>query len=274
MPKLPKPARQPTGKSLEREYWRKIRTLIDPARKLVDELLIPELARIGRMAGIGTRQDASRIDVEPWANVVAAIMAEIRERFDDQASAQVESLVSNMGSQADSFNLRAVRQQIAGVLGVDVWTEVPEIGPMLQAWAVENVGLIKSVPERYFSEIEGIVLRSFNAGQRAEEIAPQIAKRYGVSESRGMLIARDQISKLQGDLTRQRQTSLGVKKYVWRTSQDERVRSSHRKLNGKTFSWNKPPITNSNGDRNHPGGDYQCRCTADPVIDLDEIAGD
>jgi uncharacterized protein with gpF-like domain len=42
----------------------------------------------------------------------------------------------------------------------------------------------------------------------------------------------------------------------------------HRALEGTVHSYNDPPVTNKQGDRNHPGGDYQCACQAEPVIDL------
>lgn len=46
--------------------------------------------------------------------------------------------------------------------------------------------------------------------------------------------------------------------YVWRTSGDNKVRSSHAANNGKIFAWDNPPETG------HPGEDYGCRCTAEP----------
>ena len=48
--------------------------------------------------------------------------------------------------------------------------------------------------------------------------------------------------------------------YVWRTHQDERVRTSHRINDGSIFSWSDPPPTG------HPGEDYNCRCTATPYF--------
>jgi Phage Mu protein F like protein len=46
--------------------------------------------------------------------------------------------------------------------------------------------------------------------------------------------------------------------YVWRTSQDEKVRSAHRANDGHLFNWSDPPETG------HPGEDYNCRCEAIP----------
>lgn len=46
--------------------------------------------------------------------------------------------------------------------------------------------------------------------------------------------------------------------YIWRSSGDSRVRSSHAVNNGKIFAWDNPPETG------HPGEDYGCRCRAEP----------
>ena len=43
----------------------------------------------------------------------------------------------------------------------------------------------------------------------------------------------------------------------WLTSDDERVRPSHREKVGKFFRWDDPPA-----DTGHPGADIQCRCVA------------
>ena len=55
----------------------------------------------------------------------------------------------------------------------------------------------------------------------------------------------------------------GSNKYKWRTQKDSRVRLTHRKLEGKIFSFDKPPIID--GRPLHPGEDYNCRCVAIPV---------
>lgn len=47
--------------------------------------------------------------------------------------------------------------------------------------------------------------------------------------------------------------------YIWRTVQDDKVRSSHAARAGETFSWTNPP------EGGHPGEDFGCRCWAEPV---------
>jgi len=47
-------------------------------------------------------------------------------------------------------------------------------------------------------------------------------------------------------------------RYIWRTRNDGKVRSSHAAREGLVFSWDDPPVGG------HPGEDYNCRCTAEP----------
>ncbi len=58
--------------------------------------------------------------------------------------------------------------------------------------------------------------------------------------------------------------------YIWRIEPDDlpRTRSGHRRLNGRKFSWDDPPVVdNTTGERGHPGLDKYCRCWAEPVPD-------
>jgi SPP1 gp7 family putative phage head morphogenesis protein len=115
--------------------------------------------------------------------------------------------------------------------------------------------------------VEKVVREGIHAGTRVENIKEQIKERFNVSESRARLIARDQVGKLNAQLAEQRQRALGVSRYEWSSSNDERVRPMHKELDHSIQRWDSPPITNEDGDRNHPGEDYQCRCQALPIVD-------
>ena len=55
--------------------------------------------------------------------------------------------------------------------------------------------------------------------------------------------------------------ALQVETYIWRSQDDDRVRAAHADLDDRVFAWANPP---SGG---HPGEAWNCRCTAEPVID-------
>ena len=87
-------------------------------------------------------------------------------------------------------------------------------------------------------------------------------------EKHANLIARDQISKLNGQLNKVRQTSAGITKFVWRTQKDDRVRPRHRQLHGKEFGWEE------GADGTIPGEPINCRCWGQAVIDRDQVLSD
>jgi SPP1 gp7 family putative phage head morphogenesis protein len=147
----------------------------------------------------------------------------------------------------------------------------PGIAPLIDRFQDANARLITKMRDETIQQIRAVLDDAWTKGERVEVMREKLQERFGVSESRADLIARDQTLKLNAEITQTRQTAAGVQKYVWTTSGDERVRPMHDDLDGQTFSWDDPPVTNEAGDRNHPGGDYQCRCTAMPV--LDELAG-
>jgi SPP1 gp7 family putative phage head morphogenesis protein len=70
-----------------------------------------------------------------------------------------------------------------------------------------------------------------------------------------------------GQVTQARHQAAGVTEYVWRTSRDERVRQRHKELDGSRQKYSDPPVVDeATGRRAHPSDDFQCRCTADPVL--------
>ena len=125
------------------------------------------------------------------------------------------------------------------------------------------MALIKSINAQYLAQVEQIVITGVRGGLNTKTIAGSVQTRFGVSASRSTLIARDQSTKFYGNLNGLRQEEAGVEQYIWRTSEDERVRSDHASKDGKVFSWDKPPP-----DTGHPGHSIQCRCVAEPVIDF------
>jgi SPP1 gp7 family putative phage head morphogenesis protein len=135
----------------------------------------------------------------------------------------------------------------------------------------DNVGLITSIAPTMLGQVQDVISEGVRGGLRVEDLSKQIQERLGVAESRANLIARDQTGKLNAQLTETRNRELGVTEYVWQVSGgpsgDGRVRDTHLELDGTTHRYDDPPITNDQGDRNNPGEDFQCRCSALPKLD-------
>lgn len=164
----------------------------------------------------------------------------------------------------DNVNKKRFYSAINNAIGIDLQSVIQNEGieDALIATTRENIGLIKSIPDEYFKKLETMVFTGTTQGNTARSMIKQIVDLGHSTTKRAKLIARDQTSKLNSALNQQRQQNLGIEKYIWRTSEDERVRETHKRNDGKTFAWNDPPPTG------HPGEEIQCRCVAIPVIEL------
>ena len=242
--------------SVEREYQRFAKLL----NKVLRESVTDELERIRRLAV------NSALKTDGLSEDVLAIMQDIKKRFNGKiTSAQMVAELKKIAQQTDNFNSRQYQAVIRAALQVDIFQHEPWLRELTDMWVSENVRLIKSIPDQFFGEVEGIVGRGLMDGTLTDDLGEQIERVYGVSQRRAQLIARDQVGKLNGDLSMYRQTSTGIESYIWSTSKDQRVRPSHADREGKEFYWNNPP------EDGHPGKAIYCRCVALPVIDLDKI---
>jgi SPP1 gp7 family putative phage head morphogenesis protein len=141
---------------------------------------------------------------------------------------------------------------------------------MLEQWVSANVDLIKTVPKDSLGSLKEKVYSDYMNGRSTTNIVKELQRQYGMDKRHAQLIARDQTAKLNSNITQSQQRDAGVNKYKWSTVGDGRVRDSHDALDGEIFSWDDPPETDD-GRRCHPGEDYQCRCCAIPVFDIDEL---
>lgn len=167
------------------------------------------------------------------------------------------------------------RREMSRLLGINLREGVPGLQALIDQWRDHNVHLIETglwadrmrpqLRPSMLADVSAVVEQAHAQGLRVEYIAGELQERFGVSDSRAELLARDQVLKLNGQINQQRQRAVGVRQYRWRTSGDERVRERHAELNNSIQSWDAPPEV-APGRFEHPGGDYQCRCTASPVL--------
>jgi SPP1 gp7 family putative phage head morphogenesis protein len=228
---------------LEALLAREFQALASIALRELEPLLIHQL---------GARKDAASLS-DLWRRLRSTLRPEaILRRLFQQVNADVTA----------SLERRLPELPLASV--------VSNGAQLREAWVARNADLIKVEP-RLQRAIEEVLSAPLERGVRVEEIRKQLQERFGIEERRAQLIARDQTLKLAGQLQEERQTQAGIKRYVWTTSDDERVREDHAALDGTIQEWANPPVVDKRtGRRGHPGDDFQCRCSADPILDEPE----
>lgn len=252
----------------EREYVRDLRRYVREMAAEVERLLVPSLPAILEEYKREARSDAWTDRLREIMNELIRLMAVLADprvqrlpgRFTVVSSfndAQIAMIAkANTGLTLPSVQVGA---PVSRLLGVNVFRNEPFLAPMAEGWVKVNTDLIKSLPTRLNSELEGIIARGVMNGASVKQLRDQIRARYPVSNYRATLIAQDQTLKLNAALTRSRLESLGVRQYTWRSVQDSRVRPEHADLNGKVFSFDNPP------SEGNPGTPVRCRCRAEAV---------
>ena len=238
------------------------RVVLARLKELTKEKLLPKLKKIaGRVASeTNIIEDSS---LEDLSEIIDDMWDTVSKQF---GTVKFRDLVFDIGRAAASFQAKEMNKYFAPVVGVDVVGGEDWLRPEISKFTAENVALIKSVPSQYFTQLETTLAKGISDGLRPEALAKIVEERFGVAESKALLIARDQVGKFYGDLERIRQADLGVTKYTWQTANDSRVRDEHAARQGESFEWNDPPVDG------HPGEAINCRCYAEP--DLSDILGE
>lgn len=140
-----------------------------------------------------------------------------------------------------------------------------------------NAQLISTVPQVVAERTVHHVQQEQMAGRRAEDIMHDL-KPYmrNLKDWQVQRIARTEVAKADTAITRTRAEEIDLNWYVWETSQDARVRDSHRKMSGVLVSWADPPapevlIGRKSEGHYHAGNIYNCRCIALPLVDMSEV---
>lgn len=178
-------------------------------------------------------------------------------------SAAVErtSWLNEAGNLCAKGNGEAIVEQLRGVAVVRPLASQPWLAPLLDVWRANNVALIGRLGDAARERLSATIGDAWDSGASIADLERRLGEDADIVGRRARLIARDQVGKLNGQLTMLRQSALGIEHYVWQTTMDERVRQTHADRHGERFAWAEPPPDG------HPGTPIQCRCTAAPDID-------
>jgi SPP1 gp7 family putative phage head morphogenesis protein len=250
--------RQVPPLSIERDYAGEIQRLVDVARAVLRPLeqALPHLLAA---AARERRHDAGE------GSEIRKIIESARRHLTDTVTPQdVERLARLFAERTATYQRIQLNSQVHAALGVDLFVPDTKLAAILDGFVAENAALITSVPAQVIDRIEGRVTRAVTDGTLHDDLAADLQKEYGFGERRAALIARDQIGKAYGQVNASRQRDLGVERYRWVTSRDERVRPEHRALDGLVFRYDDP----TGGDHGMvPGQPILCRCMAEPIFD-------
>jgi SPP1 gp7 family putative phage head morphogenesis protein len=242
-------------KLVEGDYARAIVDLVTASMSAVRQLIdaLPRLLRSAQETrGIRADEDEARTARDAIERARLAV-----EQLANQTA--IEGAAERAARQTSIHHRTQLSRQTKAALGVELVTMDARVPAMLKHFVAENVALIRSLAARPVDEIEKLVTRAFTEGLRYEDVAAEIHRRYEIAERHARLIARDQIGKLNAQITMARHREIGIQRFRWRTMRDGKVRRKHAVRDGKVYRYDDP--------HPQPGVEVCCRCYPEPVFD-------
>ncbi|WP_082966160.1 phage minor head protein [Gallibacterium salpingitidis] len=242
--------------AIEREYVKYLRGVA----KQIIETAKQKLPGIEPHFKEQLRQDAFTDILEQWL----AELLQATNFFTNEN--EIAPFVQNYLNQVAGFNKKQFHKVLKSAYSVDIFVSEPWLDEALKLAEWQNINLIKSIPQQFHEKLRYRMVEAVRKGESYQSLADDLEKLFDTPQRRAMLIARDQIGKLNGRLTQLRQENIGVKSYIWRGVLDERERLNHVEREGEEFRWDTPP------DDGHPGEPILCRCSAEAVLpEFDEL---
>lgn len=236
--------------AIEREYVGYLRGLAGSINDVVNKKLV----EIEPHFKADVRQDGISDWLENW---LIALLQAVLPFVDEE---NIVGFVRGYVTQMADFNHKQFHKVVRSVYQVNIFTSEPWLEEVLRLAEWENIQLINSIPTQTLEKLRTHFMQAIRKGERWESVVDDVKSILNTNEKRATLIARDQIGKLNGHLTKLRQQNIGVKSYIWRGMLDERERAHHVDREGKQFDWDNPP------DDGHPGEPILCRCYAEAVF--------
>lgn len=250
-------------KNFERDYYRVLRAVVRRLKSATNNN-IPVLTYSLRQDDDSTVTDA----------FVQAILLELLKSMTiEEAISELELILAGVSSVVDANVISAFAEAVS----VDVFLNDSALLDTVKAeWKAQQGRLVDSIVNTYIEKLQIIVSNAVQRGTAMSEVEEEIKVLLNTTDKRAKFIARNEVGNLNGIITMRRQVDCGISVYQWSSSHDERVRPSHAEMDGKYFYWNSDKMGEINGikvypsPKYHPCMDYNCRCVALPVIDLEQ----
>lgn len=210
------------------------------------------------MAGL-VAQDASPVKL--LQRVLLSLGKRWVKRFDEAAEKIASARIRSLFNASDKALQNALKET---GFAVDFVMTRP-MTDALNASIAANVGLIKSIPQQYLQQVEGVVMRSYAQGRDLQKLAKDLNVLHPAASHRAELIARDQCNKANAVVNQARQLELGITEAIWMHSHaGKNPRPDHVKANGKRYKVAEGCLIS--GEYIQPGEEINCRCTSRAVL--------
>lgn len=169
---------------------------------------------------------------------------------------------TTLGMKAEMVTPVQLSQKIFGATA-DVQRVEAFVDELKKNFVYSSEKVVEGIGRTFLDVTDRDVRKQILQGTPVSEILQSIQDRAQKAIEKAAASARLEVTTANSLLSRERQVSIDLQRYTWRTCRDDRVRASHAQLDGTVQLWSDAPSVG------HPGEDYNCRCWAEPVRNSD-----
>lgn len=245
---------------LEKEYRRRLQRLIQKMAKSVEYHLRAEYRRNESKIGLIAQDASPAVELQ---KILRSLLRRWQKVFSEEGRKIAYWLVSRAKGRGNSAMKNALK-----AAGITVEFKPSRAEQYMMSSLIEaNVALIKTIPEEYFTRIEGMVQRSVQAGRDVGQLTEELYDSFDITRKRAAMIARDQNNKVTDGLNRVRDAGLGIEEGIWiHVPGKKSSRHSHMMMDGKRFKLSEGMYDPDVGRFVHCGELVNCQCIYQPVI--------
>ena len=261
---------------IEQKFFRRLKSIFKPLTDYVNKYLDENMNALLRGDSLTINLDA--IPGRTFRNMIANLENWISIYMPDTKDSKSKNVIymslNETADEAKEFGEKEFEKMLKKGINVELPLSSDWWNDMKTSWAEDNYTLITSNAKNFVSKINTLTEQAIVNGLSSKQLMEDIKKATeGLSDKHCRLLARDQIGKLNGQITQAQMQEIGLDLYVWETSGDERVRSTHVPMDGLLCRWDDASVCSYNNGKTwekrpagavqlHPGQDIQCRCVA------------
>lgn len=220
-----------------------------------------------------THKEAIAQDAASPASQLDKAMRKLAEQWGKNFDQMSEQIAKAFAKKTMSHNSAAFQEALRKAGFSVKFRPTKRVNDALEAQMMDNVNLIKSIPQKYLDDVHGHVMRSVSQGRSLKQLTQDLQESYGISKRRAAFIARDQNNKATAIIHKTQQEDAGITRARWvHTSASKHPRPEHAKWGAEkaTYDIKEGMWSEVSGKFIWPGTEPNCGCTSMSVIPTDD----
>lgn len=241
----------------------------DAIEFMVDQMAQRFRNQVLNQLQVGTIDKFADAQVGNYAAVLLRLAKQVKKKllkqFDDQ---RIEAVSKQVLAKLDKKSKEEFYGRVAKVVGIDVQALIAKEGlkATTNAMMLETAQWVKTLRDEALESFTNNTLFAMSQGESIDTVVAQFDDVVKTRKNHARFLARNQVQNYNSVTTKIRAQNLGIKKAVWETAGDERVRPAHEDREGKEFDLAEGLFSSVDGLYLLPGSDYNCRCTYTMII--------